>query len=159
MAAPRTGRAEHFLQLTRLKGGPAVVVGRKPHRQTNYPIIVRELKSGRLEMAVTDLGPTKLKNIDKPIRAYLLEVGKPTLPRPMPKWRLISSPLAAALKELGVRYVLEGSVQRDQNRVRVNAQLIDAESGGWRKRARPREQRQIGSYLTQDGRFEVGEGK
>ena len=32
-------------------------------------------------------------------------------------------------KELDVRYVLEGSVQRDQNRVRVNAQLIDAESG------------------------------
>jgi adenylate cyclase len=32
-------------------------------------------------------------------------------------------------RELGVRYVLEGSVQRDQNRVRVNAQLIDAESG------------------------------
>jgi len=31
--------------------------------------------------------------------------------------------------ELGVRYVLEGSVQRDGNRVRVNAQLIDAESG------------------------------
>ena len=32
-------------------------------------------------------------------------------------------------RELGVRYVLEGSVQRDQNRVRVNAQLIDAASG------------------------------
>jgi adenylate cyclase len=32
-------------------------------------------------------------------------------------------------KELGVRYVLEGSVQRDQTRVRVNAQLVDAESG------------------------------
>ena len=32
-------------------------------------------------------------------------------------------------KELGVRYVLEGSAQRDANRVRVNAQLIDAESG------------------------------
>ena len=32
-------------------------------------------------------------------------------------------------KELGVRYVLEGSAQRDQNRVRVNAQLIDAQSG------------------------------
>jgi adenylate cyclase len=31
-------------------------------------------------------------------------------------------------KELGVRYVLEGSVQRDQNRVLVNAQLIEAES-------------------------------
>ena len=32
-------------------------------------------------------------------------------------------------KELGVRYVLEGSAQRDQNRVCVNAQLIDAETG------------------------------
>jgi len=32
-------------------------------------------------------------------------------------------------KTLGVRYVLEGSVQRDKNRVRVNAQLIDADSG------------------------------
>ena len=32
-------------------------------------------------------------------------------------------------KELGVRYVPEGSVQRDQNRLRVNVQLIDAKSG------------------------------
>ena len=32
-------------------------------------------------------------------------------------------------KELGVRYVLEGSVRRDQDRVRVNAQLIDANGG------------------------------
>jgi TolB-like protein len=32
-------------------------------------------------------------------------------------------------KELGVRYVLEGSVQRDGTRERVNAQLIDAGSG------------------------------
>jgi TolB-like protein len=32
-------------------------------------------------------------------------------------------------KELGVRYVLEGSVQRDANRMRVNVQLIDAETG------------------------------
>jgi adenylate cyclase len=39
-------------------------------------------------------------------------------------------------KELGVRYVVEGSVQRDQNRVRVNAQLIDASSGAhlWAER-------------------------
>lgn len=39
-------------------------------------------------------------------------------------------------KELGVRYVLEGSVQRDQSHARVNAQLIDAESGGhlWAER-------------------------
>ena len=32
-------------------------------------------------------------------------------------------------KELGVRYVLEGSVQRDGTRVRVNSQLIDGETG------------------------------
>jgi adenylate cyclase len=38
-------------------------------------------------------------------------------------------PVKEVSKELGVRYVLEGSVQRDQNRVRVNAQLIDGETG------------------------------
>jgi adenylate cyclase len=32
-------------------------------------------------------------------------------------------------KELGVRYALEGSVQRDQNRIRINAQFVDAETG------------------------------
>jgi len=39
-------------------------------------------------------------------------------------------------KDLGVRYVVEGSVQREQNRVRVNAQLIDAASGAhlWAER-------------------------
>src|SRR6202043_464347 len=31
-------------------------------------------------------------------------------------------------RELGIRYVLEGSVRRSGNQVRVNAQLIDAES-------------------------------
>jgi adenylate cyclase len=38
-------------------------------------------------------------------------------------------PIKEISRELGVRYVLEGSVQRDQNRVRVNAQLIDGETG------------------------------
>jgi TolB-like protein/cytochrome c-type biogenesis protein CcmH/NrfG len=33
-------------------------------------------------------------------------------------------------RELGVRYVLEGSVRKAGQRVRVNVQLIDAESGG-----------------------------
>ncbi len=32
-------------------------------------------------------------------------------------------------RELGVRYVLEGSVQKDQSSVRINAQLIDATRG------------------------------
>ena len=186
--------------------------------------------SGRLDMAVTDLGPTQLKNIERSIRVYSLQVGvpaqaKPAIepkapdkpPTPKPRWALL--PLIAGIvalivvaagawvflagnrtapahlsivvlpftnlsndpaqdyfadgvtenlttdlsrirnsfviarntaftfkgknidakeigKELGVRYVLEGSVQRDQNRVRVNAQLIDAESGAhlWAER-------------------------
>ena len=39
-------------------------------------------------------------------------------------------------EELGVRYVLEGSVRKEENRVRINAQLIDAKTGGhlWAER-------------------------
>jgi TolB-like protein len=39
-------------------------------------------------------------------------------------------------RELNVRYVLEGSVQRGGNRIRVNVQLIDAEPGNhlWAER-------------------------
>ena len=37
--------------------------------------------------------------------------------------------LKAIGKELGVKYALEGSVQPTANRIRVNAQLIDAETG------------------------------
>ena len=185
--------------------------------------------SGRLEMEVTDLGPTQLKNIDRPIRAYSLQVGLPAKPKPAtsanpsePKRRFGFALLAAALaallvviaggawwfldanrsasvatkapaeaarfsivvlpfenlsgdpgqdylvdaltdelttslarmrdtfviarntamifkgkpvdakaigKDLGVRYVLEGSVQPSGDRMRVNAQLIDAGSG------------------------------
>jgi adenylate cyclase len=184
---------------------------------------------GRLDLAVSDLGPTQLKNIAEPIRVYSLEVGKPAQAKPAtavqaperptePKKRtrlatlagagmgvllilaavaawhfllgsnritparaarlsIVALPfanlsgdpaqdyLADALtdqlttaiarlrdsfviahstaltykgkpvdakvigRELGVRYVLEGSVQPTGNQVRVNAQLIDAESG------------------------------
>ena len=39
-------------------------------------------------------------------------------------------------RELGVRYVLEGSVRKADNQVRINAQLIDATTGGhlWSER-------------------------
>jgi adenylate cyclase len=182
----------------------------------------------RLDLAVHDLGPTRLKNIAEPVRIYALQVGGPSQAKPAPpaapaaaRGRRALFPLAAAAaalliliaggawyflagqrpppsasapveaahlsivvlpfanlsgdpaqdyfadgitenlttdlsripnsfviarntafsfkgktidakdigKELGVRYVLEGSVQRDLNRVRVNAQLIDSESG------------------------------
>src|SRR5271165_5350503 len=69
--------------------------------------------SGRLEMEVTDLGPTHLKNIERPIRAYSLQVGVPAKPKPAkpaepvtpaapapPKRRFGLAPLAAALAAL-----------------------------------------------------------
>jgi adenylate cyclase len=187
----------------------------------------RQVKS-RLDLKVSDLGVTQLKNIAEPVHVYLLEVGQLAEAKPAPsatpadrakalalRRRLGTAPLAAAIatllllaaasgwsllggrslkpaqaahlsivvlpfanlsgdpaqdyfadgitenlttelsrirdslviarntaftykgksidakeigKELSVRYVLEGSVQRDQNRVRVNAQLVDAES-------------------------------
>jgi adenylate cyclase len=43
----------------------------------------RQVKS-RLDLAVTDLGPTQLKNIAEPIRAYALQVGVPAQPKPAP---------------------------------------------------------------------------
>jgi TolB-like protein len=39
-------------------------------------------------------------------------------------------------RELGVRYLLQGSVRKDSNRVRISAQMIEAETGGhvWAER-------------------------
>ena len=44
--------------------------------------------------------------------------------------------IRAIAKELGVRYVLEGSIRRGGNRIRVTGQLIDAETGNhlWAER-------------------------
>jgi adenylate cyclase len=42
----------------------------------------RQVK-GRLDLAITDLGQTQLKNIADPIRVYSLEVGKPAQARPV----------------------------------------------------------------------------
>src|SRR5271169_3043192 len=153
----------------------------------------RQVK-GRLELAVTDLGPTQLKNIAESIRVYSLEVGTAVLSKPAsppasekpapPRLSIVVLPFAnmgggteqahfvdgvteslttdlsrirgsfvigrntafnykgkaVDLKQIGrelnVRYVLEGSVQRGENRLRVNVQLIDAETGNhlWAER-------------------------
>ena len=42
----------------------------------------RQVK-GRLDLAVSDLGPTQLKNIAEPIRVYSLEVGQPAQSKPL----------------------------------------------------------------------------
>ena len=153
----------------------------------------RQVK-GRLDLAVTDLGPTQLKNIAEPIRVYSLDVGAPAHAKPAPaaapeisapaRLSLVVLPFAniggdpeqdyfvdgvteslttdlsrisgsfvigrntaftfkgkhVDLKQVGrdlnVRYVLEGSVQRAGNRMRVNVQLIEAETGAhlWAER-------------------------
>jgi TolB-like protein/class 3 adenylate cyclase len=149
---------------------------------------------GRLDLPVTDLGPTQLKNIAEPIRVYSLEVGQSAHAKPAlapaseksapPRLSMVVLPFAniggdpeqdyfadgvteslttdlsrisgsfvigrntaftfkgkhVDLKQVGrdlnVRYVLEGSVQRAGNRMRVNVQLIEAETGAhlWAER-------------------------
>ncbi len=153
----------------------------------------RQVK-GRLDLAVSDLGPTQLKNIAEPIRVYSLDVGAPAEAKPAPapasekfappRLSIVVLPFAnigggpeqepfvdgvteslttdlsrirgavviarntafvykgkpldlkTIGRELNARYVLEGSVQRSGNRLRVNVQLIDAETGNhlWAER-------------------------
>ena len=63
--------------------------------------------SGRLDMAVADLGPTQLKNIERPIRVYSLQVGVPAQAKPAmaakppePKGRLRLALLAVGIAAL-----------------------------------------------------------
>src|SRR5450755_4309030 len=63
----------------------------------------RQVK-GRLDLKVTDLGPTQLKNIAEPVRAYSLEVDKlaqakpaPGMNPPKPNKRSARAPLAAGI--------------------------------------------------------------
>ena len=151
----------------------------------------RQVK-GRLDVAVSDLGPIQLKNIAEPIRVYALDVGQPAQAKPSPAPEKSAPPRLSMVvlpfaniggdpahehfvdgvteslttdlsrirgavviarntaftykgkpldvktigRELNVRYVLEGSVQRDGNRMRVNVQLIDVETGShlWAER-------------------------
>src|SRR6202044_1026390 len=50
----------------------------------------RQVK-GRLDLAVTDLGATRLKNIAEPIRAYSLQVGVPAVAKPATEAKLPDS--------------------------------------------------------------------
>ena len=80
----------------------------------------RQVK-GRLDLAVTDLGPTRLKNIAQPVRAYSLQVGVPAQAKPAPPARLherkkrsMLAPLVAGIVALvviagGIWYFLPGN--------------------------------------------------
>ena len=151
----------------------------------------RQVKS-RLDLAISDLGETKLKNIAEPIRVYSLQLGNatakaaalvraatstaPALSVPekpsiavLPFQNMSGDPeqeyfadgivedIITALsrfrqlfviarnssfvykgravdvkqvsRDLGVRYILEGSVRKAGDRIRITAQLIDASTG------------------------------
>ena len=62
----------------------------------------RQVK-GRLDLAVSDLGPTQLKNIAEPVRVYSLEIGVPAQAQPSePKRRLSSALIAIGIAALAV---------------------------------------------------------
>ena len=55
----------------------------------------------RLDLAVSDLGATQLKNIAEPVRVYSLEVGKPTTVKPVKAaQRNLLMPIIAAIVPL-----------------------------------------------------------
>ncbi len=55
----------------------------QPARSAMSEDFYRQLK-GRLDLAVTDLGPKQLKNIADPIRVYSLDVGQPAQAKSAP---------------------------------------------------------------------------
>ncbi len=55
----------------------------------------------RLDLAVSDLGQTQLKNIAEPLRVYSLEVGVPVEPRQSSQRLLMASALVAVLIVIG----------------------------------------------------------
>ena len=69
---------------------------------------------GRLDLAVTDLGPTQLKNITEPIRVYALQVGAPVHAKPPParrpknprrrgsRWSSCRSPISAETRPMSI---------------------------------------------------------
>jgi TolB-like protein/class 3 adenylate cyclase len=158
----------------------------------------RQVKS-RLDLAISDLGETKLKNIVEPMHVYSLQFGsggaKPAVPaetasQAAPGLSLPDKPSIAVLpflnlsgdpeqeyfadgavediitalsrfrqlfviarnssfvykgravdvkqvsRDLGVHYLLEGSVRKSGKRIRITAQLIDASTGAhlWAER-------------------------
>jgi adenylate cyclase len=73
----------------------------------------RQVK-GRLDLAVSDLGPTQLKNIAEPIRVYSLQVGAPAEAKPAPgptpekaahpacQWSSCPSAISAAIRSRSI---------------------------------------------------------
>ena len=71
-------------------------IGGRPRRDLPLGTSYWQVK-GRLDLKVTDLGATPLKNIGEPIRVYSLKVGQPAEARP-PRQRLPRSCHRVALR-------------------------------------------------------------
>src|SRR5208337_2339802 len=62
----------------------------------------RQVK-GRLDLAITDLGPTQLKNIAEPVRVYSLRVGVAAQAKPLaPKKRAALAVLAIGVAAMSI---------------------------------------------------------
>jgi adenylate cyclase len=135
----------------------------------------------KVDLGFEDMGEQKVKNITEPVRAYRVQLPRPSVIDASPvlpdkpsiavlpfnnmsgdpeqeylsdgitediitalsrlRWFLViarnstfvykgrSVDVKQVGRELGVRYVLEGSVRKAGNRVRITAQLVDATSG------------------------------
>ncbi len=75
----------------------------------------RQVK-GRLDLAVSDLGPTQLKNIAEPIRVYSLQVGVPAQAKPR---RAIETPRAEKAFGLALARRGDRGADRSDRRRRV----------------------------------------
>src|SRR6478752_4732251 len=65
--------------------------------------------SGRLDMAVADLGPTQLKNIERPIRVYSLQVGVPAQAKSPAETKPSEKPPGSRSRSLMVRRRILGA--------------------------------------------------
>ena len=99
----------------------------------------RQVK-GRLDLAVTDLGPTQLKNIAEPIHVYSLEVGQPAQAQPStsapekpgpPRLSLVVLPFANIGSDPEQDYFVDGvteSLTTDLSRIRASPHQHDRPS-------------------------------
>ena len=81
---------------------------------------------GRLDLAVTDLGPTRLKSIVAPLRVYSLEVGKPAVAKPAPAAVATVKPESAIPPPRA-----SGWTSRWPALAAIAALLLLAAAGGW----------------------------
>ena len=114
---------------------------------------------GRLELAVTDLGPTQLKNIAEPIRVYSLEVGKPALAKPAivpppekstpPRLSLVVLPFANIGGDLAHEHFVDGVTENlTTDLSRIRGAVVIARNTAFAYKGKPLDVKMIGRELN-----------